>query len=192
MVLEAVNSVISRGAEAIWVGGDNTVILALNSVIAEAKKARIPVFTIVPSDPKRGTLFDLGTNFHEEGRLTGKLAAEILSGANTATIPFEDIASRKLVINMLALNGLRDSWGVPKDVIAQADVVVDETGVHEKSVATIPKPPEGRVFKIGLVYFAPEPGAEACMEGLFNGLRDLGFVEGKNLEVRKAHAQVRK
>lgn len=47
----------------------------------------------------------------------------------------------------------------------------------------------GLVFKIGLVYFAPEPGAESCMKGLFDGLRDLGFVEGKNLEVRKAHAQ---
>jgi putative ABC transport system substrate-binding protein len=27
------------------------------------------------------------------------------------------------------------------------------------------------------------------MEGLFSGLKDLGFVEGKNLQVRKAHAQ---
>jgi ABC-type uncharacterized transport system substrate-binding protein len=27
------------------------------------------------------------------------------------------------------------------------------------------------------------------MQGLLDGLRDLGFVEGKNLEVRKAHAQ---
>ena len=27
------------------------------------------------------------------------------------------------------------------------------------------------------------------MQGLLEGLRDLGFVEGKNLEVRKAHAQ---
>lgn len=188
-VLEAVNSVISRGAEAIWVGGDNTVILALNSVIAEAKKARIPVFTIVPSDPKRGTLFDLGTNFHEAGKLTGKLAAEILSGANPATIPIEDIAPRKLVINMLALNGLRDSWGVPKDVIAQADVVVDKTGVHKKKIAVIPKPLNGRVFKVGIVYFAPDPGADSCLKGLFDGLKELGFVKDKNLKVSMAHAQ---
>src|SRR5262249_43009778 len=39
-VAEAANSVISRGAQAIWVGGDNTVLLALHSVIAAAKKAR--------------------------------------------------------------------------------------------------------------------------------------------------------
>ena len=51
------------------------------------------------------------------------------------------------------------------------------------------QPPEGRLFKIGLVYFGPDPSADACMAGLFGELKNLGFVEGKNLQVRKAHAQ---
>jgi ABC-type uncharacterized transport system substrate-binding protein len=42
---------------------------------------------------------------------------------------------------------------------------------------------------IGLVYFAPEEGADLCMKGLFDGLKDEGFEEGKNLEVRRSHAQ---
>jgi putative ABC transport system substrate-binding protein len=50
-------------------------------------------------------------------------------------------------------------------------------------------PPAGQTFKVGVVYFAPEPGVETCMRGLFDGLRDRGFVEGTNLEVHKAHAQ---
>ena len=185
-VVEAVNSVISRGAQAIWVGGDNTVLLALDSVISTAKKARIPVFTITPGDPKRGTLFDLGANFHEIGRLTGEMAAQILRGADPASIPIENAVPEKLVINRLALSGLKDPWQIPQDAVSRADVFVDEAGVHEKTATAIRRPPEGRVFKIGLVYFAPEPGAESCMKGLFDGLRDLGFVEGKNLEVRKA------
>lgn len=56
------------------------------------------------------------------------------------------------------------------------------------STATSPLP-AGRVFKVGIVYFAPEPGADSCMQGLSDGLRELGFEEGKNLEIRKAHAQ---
>jgi putative tryptophan/tyrosine transport system substrate-binding protein len=78
-------------------------------------------------------------------------------------------------------------------------VAVDEAGIH-KETRTFPvptetgrkalrPPPDGRLFKVGLVYFAPEPGADACMEGLFSGLKNLGFVQGKNLQVRKAHAQ---
>ena len=188
-VVEAASSVISRGAQALWVGGDNTVLLALHSVIATAKKARIPVFTITPGDPQRGTLFDQGANFHEIGRQTGELAAQVLRGTDPATIPVRNVVPEKLVINKLALSGLADPWRLPEEVSARADIFVDEAGVHEKAVATAPQPSSGRVFKVGIVYFAPEPGAESCMQGLSDGLRDLGFVEGKNLEVRKAHAQ---
>jgi len=45
------------------------------------------------------------------------------------------------------------------------------------------------MFKLGLVYFAPEAGADVCIKGIFDGLSDLGFEEGKNLEVRRSHAQ---
>ena len=43
--------------------------------------------------------------------------------------------------------------------------------------------------KIGLVYFAPEEGADMCMKGLFDGLKEQRIEEGINLEVRRAHAQ---
>jgi ABC-type uncharacterized transport system substrate-binding protein len=42
--------------------------------------------------------------------------------------------------------------------------------------------------KIGLVYFAPEEGADMCMKGLFDGLKEQGIEERVNLEVRRAHA----
>ena len=34
--------------------------------------------------------------------------------------------------------------------------------------------------KIGLVYFAPEEGADMCMKGLFDGLKEQGIEEGVN------------
>lgn len=43
--------------------------------------------------------------------------------------------------------------------------------------------------RIGLVYFAPEEGADLCMQGLFDGLKEEGFEEGRNLEIRRSHAQ---
>src|SRR5215813_2729068 len=42
--------------------------------------------------------------------------------------------------------------------------------------------------KIGLVYFAPE-GAEMCMKGFFDGLKEQDIEERVNLEVRRSHAQ---
>jgi ABC-type uncharacterized transport system substrate-binding protein len=43
--------------------------------------------------------------------------------------------------------------------------------------------------RIGLVYFAPEEGADNCMKGLFDGLKEQGIEERINLEVRRSHAQ---
>jgi putative ABC transport system substrate-binding protein len=70
---EAINSLASREAQAIWVGGDNTVIAAINTVIDAAKRQHIPVFTILPGKPDRGTLFDAGPDFYGVG-LGGDLA----------------------------------------------------------------------------------------------------------------------
>jgi ABC-type uncharacterized transport system substrate-binding protein len=188
-VAEASAALTAQGVQAIWVGGDNTVALALDSVVAAARKARIPVFSSITTEPNRGTLFDIGANYYDAGRMTGKMAVEILGGVDPATIPIPDKIPQKLVVNKQALKGLKEPWVFPEEVLAKADVFIDENGVRQKSKMAIPKPPEGRIFKVGLVYFAPEPGADACMEGLFSGLKDLGFVEGKNLQVRKAHAQ---
>ena len=188
-VAEAAAALTAQGVQAIWVGGDNSVTLALDSVVSAARKARIPVFSSVPMEPNRGTLLDLGSNFYDAGRMTGNLAVEILGGVDPATIPIPDKVPQRLVVNKQALKGLKEPWAFPQEVLAKADVFIDENGVRQKSKMAIPKPPEGRIFKVGLVYFAPEPGADACMEGLFSGLKDLGFVEGKNLQVRKAHAQ---
>ena len=135
---DAINSLIARDAQAIWVGGDNTVIAALPSVIAIAKRNGIPVFTVLPGAPDRGTLLDAGPNFFEVGRQGGLLAADILDGANIASIPVRDILDvvpPYLSVNAVAASGLKELWRVTDDLRADADVVVDESGIHKKPVA---------------------------------------------------------
>jgi putative ABC transport system substrate-binding protein len=43
--------------------------------------------------------------------------------------------------------------------------------------------------RIGLLFFAPEEGADLCMRGLFDGLKEQGFEKGRNLEIISSHAQ---
>jgi ABC-type uncharacterized transport system substrate-binding protein len=134
-VTEAIGSLVARNAQAIWVGGDNTVVAAVGSVIATAQRAGIPVFTILPGAPDRGTLFDAGPDFYQVGRQGGFLAAEVLSGQNIAAIPIRDVLDMVppyLSVNVKALGGLREAWAVPDDILASATVVVDESGVHKK------------------------------------------------------------
>src|ERR1051325_9808861 len=47
-VAEAASSLSARDVEAIWVSGDVTVLVAVDAVIAAAKRDRIPVFTVIP------------------------------------------------------------------------------------------------------------------------------------------------
>jgi ABC-type uncharacterized transport system substrate-binding protein len=190
-VSEAANSLVARGVEAIWVSGDVTVLVAVDAVISAAKRGRIPVFTVIPPTVNKGALFDVGGNHFEIGKATGELAADVLDGKSPAEIPVENFTPEGVDFNILALADLKSEWKIPDELRQQANLIIDESGSHSRAVAnqTTLRAPAGRNFKIGLAYFAPEPGAETCMKGIFDGLRDLGFEEGKNLEVRRAHAQ---
>src|SRR5262245_59336155 len=131
-VLEAEESLVSREAEALWIGGDVTVSVAADSVVAVGQKARIPVFSITPGKPDRGTLFDYGADFYEIGKQTADLAAEILRGADPVKIPIRNVVPVSFVVNTRALDGLRQRWQVPRSVLERANIVVDETGIHNR------------------------------------------------------------
>jgi ABC-type uncharacterized transport system substrate-binding protein len=135
-VREAVNSLIARGAQSLWIGGDIAVSSAVDTVLTAARQGRIPVFSIMPGNPERGTLFDLGLDFYQAGRLSGELAARILHGEDPTTIPIRDaidVVPRRLLINRKALKGLKDPWRVPDELLREADTLVDDTGVHRSS-----------------------------------------------------------
>jgi putative ABC transport system substrate-binding protein len=135
-VREAIQSVIGRGAQVVWVGGDTTVASALDTVLATARQARVPVFSLLPTAPDRGTIFDLGFDYYEAGRMTGELAAQVLKGTDPGTIPIRDaldLVPRRLFINRKALEGLKEPWRVSAELLREANAVVDDAGVHWKA-----------------------------------------------------------
>ncbi len=60
---------------------------------------------------------------------------------------------------------------------------------NQRRAASTGTASSGRTYQIGIVYFAPEEGADVCMKGLMDALAEQGFVEGRNLVVKRAHAQ---
>jgi ABC-type uncharacterized transport system substrate-binding protein len=133
-VLEAEDSLVARGAEVLWIGGDVTVSVAADSVVLVGRRAHIPVFSITPGKPDRGTLFDYGTDFYQIGKETGELASRILRGADPTQIPVTNEVPIHFVVNATALKGLKQQWSVSDDILRRANVVVDETGVHNRTV----------------------------------------------------------
>lgn len=132
-VSEVVRSLIVRGSQAIWVGGDSTISANIASVIDMARRAQIPVISVTPAKAERGTLLDFGVSFYEAGGATGDLVARVLHGADTAKLPVEDVkvyASRVIVVNRTALTGLKEPWQIPDSLWKRATVRVDEKGVQ--------------------------------------------------------------
>jgi putative ABC transport system substrate-binding protein len=131
-VAEAAKAVVARGVQAIWAGGDVTVAVSFDSVIAAARNGQIPVFTNMPTDVHKGALFSLGADYHEVGRVSGLLAAKILRGTSPAGIPVDNLLPEQLAVNTTALSGLEPTWTIPKPWLERADIVVDESGTRTK------------------------------------------------------------
>jgi len=194
---DAVNSLIARDAQAIWIGGDNTVASAIDSVIAIGARTRVPVFSVLPGKPDRGTLFDAGFDFHEVGRQAGLLAADVLEGTDLTKVPIRDvleIVPPFLSINTTILEGLRERWIVPDDLLALANVVVDSKGVHrrEATAASTAKPvagPLSKRWRLHLVQLNDTLDVEEAERGVLKGLEDAGLVEGRDYETMVRNAQ---
>ncbi|HZS48039.1 MAG TPA: ABC transporter substrate-binding protein [Blastocatellia bacterium] len=192
-VFEAASSVVSRGAEALWIGGDVTVMVAVESVLTAARKGKIPVFTLTPPTAKRGGLFDLGANFYEVGKQSGALAADILKGSDSSKIPIRNVVPQQLLVNKTALTGLKDLWRIPDDVLANADVVIDENGVHEKAAApkttAADSKPLSKKWQLSMAMYIETPTAEEAEKGLRDGFVAAGLVENRDYEIKKRSAQ---
>jgi ABC-type uncharacterized transport system substrate-binding protein len=194
-VREAVASLAGRGAEAIWIGGDNTVLSSLDAVIGPARAAGVPVFTSIPGCAARGALFDLGADYHRVGESVGRLAGRVLDGESPADMPILYEVPPELWINRLALEEQTGGWSFPPDVDAKADVVVEKEGPvrrhpREEVAARAPGASgPSRTWKVGLAGYSESPLLEDVIVGLRRGLKESGLVEGKDYTTTYRNAQ---
>jgi len=132
-----------------------------------------------------GALFDYGANFYDVGKDTGALAAQVLQGADMRKIPIRNMVPERFLINRTALKGLKGQWVFPGDLLAQADVVIDDAGRHEKAAPRA----LARKWKIGMVELNNVMDVEETEAGVMRGLKEAGLIEGRDYELQKQNAQ---
>lgn len=199
-VNESVASLVSRDVDALWIGGDVTVLGAFELVAKAAKNAHIPVCTCMPGNAMKGSLFDLGANYYAVGLEVGRLASRVLSGEEISKIPVTMAIPPKLILNKLALNGLREGWSISADILAAADAVIDEKGLHESRPRTnvaAPEPPASKqpapalskVWRLRLLSYINSPDVDEAERGLHEGMKAAGLVERRDYELKTMNAQ---
>ena len=117
-VRQAAESLVGS-VDVIFIPTDNTVVAALESVLAVAERFRIPVIASDIATAQRGAAAAYGVDEIQLGRQAGEMALRILfEGADPATTPVEIQEVLDLAVNLEA--AARMGLTIPEDVLERA------------------------------------------------------------------------
>ena len=108
---------------------DNTVVSALQTVLAAANDAKIPVFGSEVEQVKNGCVAAVGIDYVALGKQTGEMAAKVLKGeATAAETPFEICEGGNVYINTEAAGNI--DFTISDDVLNEAAEVYETITVE--------------------------------------------------------------
>ena len=178
-VPEAVRSVLARGVEAFWVGGDIVAIASMSAIVSAAHGAKVPMFTNDPSDAARGALFGVGASYTQVGAAVGEMAGKILKGAKPNSFGVENLVPEVLAVNERVAKDL-DAWTLPEDVLAQA---------RASSRPLAAAPVSSHPWKIRVVRFNDAQFSAETFRGILDGLKKQDLQDGRDFDLRCLNAQ---
>jgi putative ABC transport system substrate-binding protein len=97
----AARSLVGR-VQALYVPTDNTIVSALESVIAVAEQNKIPFIAGDTDSVARGAVASIGFNYHDVGRETAAIVVRVLKGEKPGAIPVSYASGTNLVVNRKA------------------------------------------------------------------------------------------
>ena len=117
----AAQSLVGK-VDVIYVPTDNTIVSALEAVIAVGKENKLPVFSGDTDSVTRGTIASIGFDYYQVGLQTGKIVARILKGEKPGDIPVLNASGTDLFVNPAAAASMGVT--IPDAVIKRAKKVV--------------------------------------------------------------------
>lgn len=191
-VSEAARSLIARGAEAIWIGGDTIATASASLLISLAKQAGIPVFTNTPADTEAGALFGLGADYFTVGQYTGDVAVAILRGKSPSTFRIENVIPEMLKVNKDVLA----TFGGKFTITPNIQRILDVEAATEKPVPALNAGGGGTAggaahapWQLRMVLYNETEFSEASHKGLVDGISRAGLVEGRDYALKVYNAQ---
>ncbi|TWA66031.1 putative ABC transport system substrate-binding protein [Azospirillum brasilense] len=119
----AARSLVGK-ADAIYVPLDNTVVSALESVVAVGQQAKLPVFSADTDSVARGTVASVGFDYRQVGRQTGEAVVRILKGEKPGDVPVTFAKGTDLFVNPKSAAAMGVT--IPEAVTQRATKVVGQ------------------------------------------------------------------
>lgn len=104
-VASATQSLVGK-VEAIYIGNDNTVVSALETVLKVSLQNKIPVFSSDPESVQRGCLAAAALGQYKIGRQTGKMVNRFLKGTSIKDLPVEVPEEVEVSVNLKTAQAL--------------------------------------------------------------------------------------
>lgn len=113
---------MAQQCDVLYVGGDNTVVGAIGSVLKAGKTMRRPVFASDVGSIEAGAVAGISVDYKELGRKTAEVVKAVLRGAEPRTIPRVTMTGDRLIVNQRAAAGT--GVAIPDSIVRRADQVL--------------------------------------------------------------------
>ena len=210
-VSEATRSLLSRGVEAIWIGGDTVATASAAMIINLSMQAGVPVFTNDPLDVETGALFGLGANYFTVGHITGEVAVEVLQGKDPAELSIENTVPELLKINKEVLQSLGKSWNLTPEITERLNqdkpnkeeerIPLDFKELADQGIKPTPDminqanffmnlpQKNGQPARVAIINLVENKVLEEAEDGVVAGLEWSGLKSGQDFVIKKYCAQ---
>ncbi|PCJ91830.1 MAG: ABC transporter permease [Hyphomicrobiales bacterium] len=121
-VQQAARALVGK-VDAIYIPTDNTVISALEAVIAVGEQNNLPIFTGDTDSVARGAVASVGFNYYDIGKQTGAVVVRILKGEKPGDISVLIASGTDLVVNPGA--AARMGITLPEALVARANKIIE-------------------------------------------------------------------
>lgn len=122
----AVNTLLSKGVDALYTGNDNTIASAMPAYTDIAYGKKIPVYCGADSMVADGGFATIGVNYVELGKQTAALVRKIAGGEKPADLPYEVLTDYARFVNLEAADRL--GLAPTEEMLAEYKVLVEKDG----------------------------------------------------------------
>lgn len=173
-VFQAAQVLVAKGIQLVWITGDNTAIQSFDAIAKNAAKANLPVVVNDQEMVARGALAAVGIGWYSTGFHSAGVVARVLTGSNTAAIPIENFVEADVILNSKVAAALKID--IPDNLRRLAAYGVERLQLSKK-------------LRLALVAYNDAPITESSVEGILDGLSELGLKRDVDYSMVVQNAQ---